>query len=541
MSQQIYVTTPIYYVNGPPHIGHAYTTIVADAVARYHRVCGRRARLLTGTDEHGLKIQQKAHEQGMEPQALADQNSALFRSLWPKLMVYPDDNIRTTDRRHVEGVQKWWRACRASGDLYKGVYHGLYCVGCESYKTEKELVPGEEPRGLLCAIHHKPVVETEEETWFFRLSNYRDRLLRLYEEHPEFIQPEGRRQEIIAQVKDYLEDLSVSRKGITWGIPVPDDPEHVIYVWFDALFNYLTAVDTPDLKSFWPADVHFVAKDIVRFHAVYWPAFLMSVGRALPRTIWAHGYLLTGNRKIAKTDGVAVAQPGTKDPHILVEHLGSDALRYYLLREVALGQDGTFSIPGILQRTQNELGDTVGNLLHRTLPFVTKYFDGLIPAPVTSHVSDGLLESELEKLGEKVQDAWDAMAIHQALDHVLEMGRAANRYFDANTPWKWAKEGRLDRVATIVNVILRVLRLLAIELWPVTPHASQLILNQIGDGILMSNDDQHLLTGYWSYAMEGRVVYPAGPVFPRRTPEEEDRVLTALGVEIPPRKAPRRA
>lgn len=525
--RSFYITTPIYYVNGAPHIGHAYTSVAADAIARYHRVIGDDVHLLTGTDEHGQKIERSAAAAGLSPQGLADANSDKFRALWPLLSVVPSDFIRTTQARHVERVQKWWRASRAAGDLYKGTYRGLYCVACEGPKTEKDLLPGG-----LCNIHERPVETFEEETWMFRLSNYRERLLRHYEEHPEFIQPESRRNEIIAQVREGLDDLSVSRSSFTWGIPVPEDPGHVIYVWFDALFNYLTAVDGADR---WPADIHLVAKDILRFHAVYWPAFLMSVGLPLPRTIWAHGYLLAGDRKIAKTPapGTRTLTTGTTDPFELALVLGPDLLRYYLLRDVAFGQDGAFSIPEILNRARTELASTVGNLLHRTLPFVVKYFGGVTPGMGDKHPSDNDLESALEKEAEAVQYAWEDLTLHQALAHTIEMARAANRYFDNNTPWILAKEGHLARLATVVTWVLRILQGVAVMLWPVIPGYAEEILRQMGEYPLGTNltPGKHHWVGMLGRDMKGLVVAPGHPVFPRFGPEVTRETLLALGVE----------
>ena len=534
MNQRFYVTTPIYYVNGSPHIGHAYTTVAADALARYRGLRGATTRLLTGTDEHGQKIEREAAKRGVPPQAFADEVSARFRELCPKLGVRPDDFIRTTEPRHIEGVQKWWRRCRDAGDLYKGTYKGLYCVACEGYKTEKELLPGG-----LCPVHERPVDTLEEETWFFRLSKYQDALLKLYADHPEFVQPETRRNEIVSFVRSGLEDLSVSRSNFTWGIPVPDDPGHVIYVWFDALFNYLTAVDGTAAMSFWPPDVQLVAKDIVRFHAVYWPAFLMSAGMGdrLPRTIWTHGYLLTGGRKTSKTPGVtAVKTRGTTDPVRIVDALGANALRYYLLREVAFGQDGEFSIQGIVSRARSELGETIGNLLHRALPFVGKYFDGRVPAVPAEALTeaDTALRDSVTALVRESGEAWDAFSMHRALELTIDVARAGNRYFDDTAPWKLAKAGDVTRLGVVIAQVLEVVRIAAVMLSPVIPERSDALLHQLGlDPVAPAAGADQWPTA-WGGLAAHTAVRPGAPVFPKLDAETEARILASLDVRDEP-------
>ena len=538
MTKRFYVTTPIYYVNGSPHIGHAYTTIVADSLTRYHRLRGEQSRFLTGTDEHGQKIEREAAKAGVDPRAFVDDVSGRFRELWPQLSVEPDDFIRTTEQRHVERVQAWWRKCRDAGDLYKGHYKGLYCLACEGYKTEKELLPGN-----LCPIHERPVEERAEETWLFRLSNYQDRLLKLYEEHPEFVLPETRRNEIVSFVSSGLEDLSLSRSNFTWGIPVPDDPGHVIYVWFDALFNYLSAVDTPELRAFWPAQVQLVAKDIVRFHTVYWPAFLMSVGEPLPTTVWVHGYLLSGGRKTSKTPGLtAVKTPGTTDPRRIAAVLGADVLRFYLLREVGFGQDGEFSIPGIITRARAELGETVGNLLHRALPFVAKYFDGKVPAADEARLTelDKALRTRVTSLVGEVGAAWDELAFHRALELTIETARAANKYFDETAPWKLAKAGDTARLATVIAHVLEVVRTTAVLLSPVTPTKSRELLDQLGLDPIVAQLDVDQWPATWGGLAAGTTVRPGQPVFPKYDAATEAAMLESLDVReaVAPPKTP---
>ena len=543
MTQRFYVTTPIYYVNGSPHIGHAYTSVVADALTRYHRMRGDRARFLTGTDEHGQKIEREATRAGVTPQAFVDDVSGRFRGLWPKLGVEPDDFIRTTEERHVAGVQKWWRKVRDAGDLYKGTYKGLYCVACEGYKTEKELLPGN-----LCPIHERPVETLEEETWFFRLSKYQEPLLKLYAEHPEFVLPETRRNEIVSFVQGGLDDLSVSRSNFTWGIPVPDDPGHVIYVWFDALFNYLTAVDGTPEAEFWPPQVQLVAKDIVRFHAVFWPAFLMSAGferDRLPTTIWTHGYLLSGGRKTSKTPGLtAVKTPGTTDPTRIADVLGADVLRFYLLRELGFGQDGEFSIPGVITRARAELGETVGNLLHRALPFVGKYFDGRVPYVKDEDLSDleRTLRTRVATLVADVAAAWDVLAMHRALELTIETARTANRYFDETAPWKLAKSDDRTRLGVVIAHVLEIVRAVAVMLWPVTPTKSDELRFQMGLDPLTAHEDADLWPLAWGGLAAHTVVRPGQPVFPKYDPATEAAMLLSLDVrdtEATPKSTPK--
>ena len=362
----VYVTTPSYYINDVPHLGSAYTTIVADALARYHRARGEPTRFLTGTDEHGLKIQRVADERGIAPQAFADEVSAVFEGTWPKLACSPDDFVRTSSERHKAGVQALWQRIHDAGDLYLGHYEGLYCVQCEGYYTPKDLVDG------ACPIHKRPVETVKEESYFFRLSRYADRLLALYRDHPDFVAPAGRFNEVKAFVEAGLEDLCVTRTTFQWGVPVPGDPRHVLWVWMDALSNYYTALQRPhDLTAeFWPSALHLVGKDILRFHAIYWPAFCMAAGLPPPKQVWAHGFLTYGGQKMSKS------LRNTVSPVALAEAvhptLGADVVRYVLLRAISFGQDGDFSVDDLLQRYSSELGNTLGNLLNRVLPFASE-------------------------------------------------------------------------------------------------------------------------------------------------------------------------
>jgi methionyl-tRNA synthetase len=513
---RFYVTTPLYYVNDVPHIGTAYTTIVVDALRRYHALRGHDARSLTGTDEHGLKIEREAQERGMAPMAFADRMSARFRELWPKLEIHTDDFIRTTEKRHEDLVQWLWREIEKKGDLYLGTYEDWYCVGCESYKTEKELV---QP-GNLCPLHGKPVERVKEETYFFRLSKYEKPLLDYIAKHPACIEPEVRRNEVVSFVQGGLKDLSVSRTSFTWGVPVPGDPRHVMYVWFDALANYWTALQASDeTKKCWPPGgeaVHLVGKDIVRFHAVYWPAFLMSAGLPPPSKVYAHGFLTFGGQKMSKSlrnavDPLAIAQAfgriaGSDDA-------GADVLRYQLLRGVAFGQDGDFDLAAMVERYNADLGKNLGNLLARTLGLCAKMTGGKVPA-----VTPGKLETELLALVRREQAAasteWDTLQPHRALERTWVISSAANQYVDRAAPWNEAKKGDQGRVDTILGTLLEVLRGLSVMIWPVLPKKSDELRAQLGLPPVKTS----LGVDGWPAGAEpraaGEALAPGAPLFP---------------------------
>ena len=473
------VTTPIYYVNDVPHLGTAYTTVCADAVRRVHALVGDETFLLTGTDEHGLKIERQATEKGMAPQAFVDQASAPFRAAWPELEVVPDYFVRTTDAAHKAFVTELWKKIEATGDLYEGEYEDWYCVGCESFKTEKEL---EQP-GNLCPLHKKAVERVKERTFFFRLSKFQDRLLALYESHPEFIRPKERKNEVISFVKEGLRDLSVSRTSFSWGIPVPSNPAHVMYVWFDALTNYLSALDTTGNMAFWPKKgngstlYHFVGKDILRFHTVYWPAFLFAAGYSedeLPTSVFAHGFLTIDGQKMSKAlrNGV--------DPLRLARKLGPDVLRYQLLRGVAFGQDGDFDHAGMIERYNADLGKNLGNLLQRTLGLVTKLPGGKRPTYGTPTELELDLVRDVEASLQSARTAWENLEIHRAIEHTWEASSRANLYIDRAAPWVLVKQPDTQRAETVLAAILEVLRLIGSAIWPVMPHKSDELLAQLG-------------------------------------------------------------
>jgi methionyl-tRNA synthetase len=523
MTSRFYVTTPIYYVNDVPHLGTAYSTIVADALRRYHLLRGEESRMLTGTDEHGLKLAQVASERGMEPQAFVDSMSARFREAWPKLAIAADDFIRTTEARHKAFVQELWKKIEANGDLYEGEYEDWYCVGCESFKTEKELLPGN-----LCPLHKKPVERLKERTYFFRLSKFQEPLLALYRDRPDFIEPQARRNEVISFVEGGLRDLSVSRTSFTWGIPVPDRPEHVMYVWFDALSNYRSALGSGDLARFWPPGgrvVHVVGKDILRFHAVYWPAFLLAAGYKLdelPTQVYAHGFLTVDGQKMSKTLRNAV------DPLRIAGELGADVLRYHLLRAIAFGQDGDFDHAALLERYNADLGKNLGNLLNRVLGLCTKLTDGRTPA--LGEPSD--LERELVESVEKAYAAasveWEAIAPHRALELTWAVSSAANQYVDRAAPWAEAKKGAKTRVGTILGTLLEVLRAISVLIWPAMPQKSNELRAQLGLAPLTPQAGVDVWPFKFDPRPEGEALAPAEPLFPTFDKDAERVLLDKL-------------
>jgi methionyl-tRNA synthetase len=535
---RFYVTTPIYYVNDVPHLGTSYTTIVADALRRYHRLRGEKTRMLTGTDEHGLKLEREAQERGMTPSAFVDTMSAHFRDAWPKLEIEPDDFIRTTEPRHERGAQWIWEEIvrKNPSDIYLGAYEDWYCVGCEEFKTEKDLL---QP-GNLCSIHRRPVERLKEETYFFRLSAYTDRLLKLYEEHPEFIQPESRRNEVISFVSSGLRDLSVSRTKLTWGIPVPGDPKHVMYVWFDALANYWTALQgSSETKPFWGGDshvVHLVGKDILRFHTVYWPAILMSAGLPLPTTVFAHGFLTFNGQKMSKSLRNAVEPLGIARAFGRVvgsEPGGADVLRYQLLRAIAFGQDGDFDLSAMIERYNADLGKNLGNLLARTLGLCTKMTGGKVPAKGEWTPLEQELSTAIDAHWREAMQAWDRIEPHRALERTWAIASAANQYVDRAAPWAEEKKGNRARVETILNTLLGVLGALSIAVWPVLPAKSDEMRRQLGlEPIRPAEGTDQFAAGVETRAAGGQLA-PGSSLFPT----VDDAGTQALLAELTPRVA----
>lgn len=494
-------TTPIYYVNAKPHLGHAYTTIVADAVSRWHRLLGEEVHLLTGTDEHGLKIQQAADAAGVSPKEFADSIAPLFAQAWERLNITHDDFIRTTEPRHAAGVKKLLQACYDAGDIEADMYRGQYCVACEAYFIEEELVDGK------CPIHMKETTYVEEENYFFRLSRFEDRLLKWYEDHPNAITPGFRMNEVIGFIKGGLHDFSVSRKTLTWGIPLPWDPSHVAYVWFDALANYITAVGYgTDEKAFaenWPVDYHFIGKDIIRFHCVYWPAMLMSAGIEPPKGWAVGGWLLVDGEKMSKTTGNVV------NPLDLIDVVGVDGFRYYVLAETTYGNDGDFSDEGLIKRFNSDLANNLGNLAARVATVVEKKCGGVGPA---SSANSPLAEIAATAVAETSQ-AWAAVQPSKALEATWKLIGATNSYLEDNEPWKMEPG---DAVNTVMGDALEALRIVTILANPALPTTTQEIWNRIG---LTGNITDLRINAdtKWGQYTGGTHVVKGQPLFPRLT------------------------
>ncbi len=467
-----YITTPIYYVNDLPHIGHIYTTVVADVVARYKRARGFDVRFLTGTDEHGQKIVKAAQAQGLSPKELADRVVQRYPPLWRTLGISNDDFIRTSEARHRAGVHEMIRRMQAQGDIYKGVYGGWYCAGCEAFFPETQLMDGK------CPDQGHPVEWLEEASYFFRLSAYQERLLRFYAEHPDFVRPESRFNEVVRFVEMGLKDLSVSRVSLSWGVPWPGDQAHVVYVWLDALTNYVSALGFGQerhelFERYWPADLHLVGKDILRFHCVYWPAFLMSAGLPLPRQVYGHGWWLRDDRKMSKSLGNVVR------PDDLVARFGADPLRYFMLREMTFGQDASFSDEGFLQRYNADLANGLGNAASRVLAMVRRYFAGKTPP---QSCSASVLRDRAEEVLGRYLDAMDGLEFHRALEAVWELLGEVDGYINDKQPWAIYKlEGPASaRLARILYNALEAIRLVAVMLAPVMPTTAERLLGQMG-------------------------------------------------------------
>ncbi len=510
--QRYYVTTPIYYVNDEPHLGHIYTTIAADVLARYQRLSGKDVFFLTGVDEHGLKVQQAAEARHMQPIDLANQVVERYRNLWPQLHVSNDDFIRTTEKRHRDSVKAMWRRLDEAGAIYKGKYQDWYCVPCESYWTETQLKEAAVFEKKLCPDCRRPIERVEEESYFFRLNDYQERLLEHIHSHPEFIAPESRRNEVIRFVEGGLKPLSISRTTFSWGIPVPGDEKHVVYVWVDALTNYLTALGFPNGKkmAFWPANVHLIGKDILRFHAVYWPCMLMAADLPLPRRIFAHGWWTVEGEKMSKSKGNVVK------PADLLAEFDADVIRYFLLREVPFGQDGDFSLHMVKQRYNTELANDLGNLLNRSLSMLHKYRQGQLGMPRAEEQEDRALLARLEAMQLKVSEALEQLAFHEALACINDVVRHGNRYVELSAPWLLAKQGEDSRLDTVLYHLIETVRLVAIQLYPFMPEKAMLMLAQImnkehlDDSVL----SKHQQSG-WGLLQSGHVCGRPQPVFPR--------------------------
>nr|WP_320050440.1 methionine--tRNA ligase [uncultured Desulfuromonas sp.] len=506
MDKTFYITTPIYYVNDVPHIGHAYTTLACDVLARYKRARGYEVFFLTGTDEHGQKVEKAAIAGGETPLELADRVMQRFAALWQKLNIDNTDFIRTTQQRHKEGVQKMFTQIQEQGDIYLGAYEDWYCTPCETFWTETQLLDG------CCPDCGRPTEKLKEESYFFRMSKYQQQLLDHIEANPDFIQPRSRRNEVLSFVREGLRDLSISRTSFSWGIPVPGDDKHVIYVWFDALNNYITALGYPEDKQgnfekFWPCSVHVIGKDILRFHTVYWPTFLMAAGLPLPEKVFAHGWWTVEGKKMSKSLQNVV------EPNMLVDTYGIDPIRYFLLREVPFGLDGDFSHTALIHRINSDLANDLGNLVSRSTAMLSKYFGGTLPAPTAVTEMDQPFIDQFPAKMALIDQQMNDLAFNKALLSIWELISSANKYIDDTAPWALAKdEAQKERLGTVMYNLLEAVRLVGLMVAPFMPDTGKRILEILGQdssNLMLNSQDQ------WGGLQAGTIIEKAPPMFPR--------------------------
>ncbi|HHT73266.1 MAG TPA: methionine--tRNA ligase [Firmicutes bacterium] len=517
-NERFYISTPIYYPSDRLHIGHAYTTVVADSLARWHKFAGREVLFVTGSDEHGQKIERIAKAKGVQPQEYVDAIVSTFKQLWKRLNVDYDDFVRTTEPRHHKAVQTVFQKIYEKGDIYKSKYKGWYCTPCETFWVENKLHEGN------CPDCGRPVELVEEESYFFKISKYADRLLKHIEENPGFIRPEARKNEMVNFIKSGLEDLCVSRTTFDWGIPVPTNEDHVIYVWFDALTNYLTAAGYPDdqgrLAKWWPADVHLVGKEIMRFHTIIWPIILMALDLPLPKTVFGHGWLLFDNDKMSKSKGNVV------DPNLLIDEFGVDPIRYFLMREISFGQDGNFSRRALIERTNADLANDLGNLLNRTLAMLNKYFDGVVPEPQDKTELDLEYAKAAGEVGTAVDDYLKNLQLNEALAKIWQLVGRANKYLDQRAPWALAKdESAQGQLATVMYNVVETLRIVALLVKSFLPDTGAKIWAQLG--IAESLAEQVLADTAFGKLKPGTVTQKGDPIFPRIEEKDEEPEVEA--------------
>ncbi|KLU38868.1 MAG: methionyl-tRNA synthetase [Peptococcaceae bacterium 1109] len=517
-NERFYISTPIYYPSDRLHIGHAYTTVVADSLARWHKFAGREVLFVTGSDEHGQKIERIAKAKGVQPQEYVDAIVSTFKQLWKRLNVDYDDFVRTTEPRHHKAVQTVFQKIYEKGDIYKSKYKGWYCTPCETFWVENKLHEGN------CPDCGRPVELVEEESYFFKISKYANRLLKHIEENPGFIRPEARKNEMVNFIKSGLEDLCVSRTTFDWGIPVPTNEDHVIYVWFDALTNYLTAAGYPDdqgrLAKWWPADVHLVGKEIMRFHTIIWPIILMALDLPLPKTVFGHGWLLFDNDKMSKSKGNVV------DPNLLIDEFGVDPIRYFLMREISFGQDGNFSRRALIERTNADLANDLGNLLNRTLAMLNKYFDGVVPEPQDKTELDLEYAKAAGEVGTAVDDYLKNLQLNEALAKIWQLVGRANKYLDQRAPWALAKdESAQGQLATVMYNVVETLRIVALLVKSFLPDTGAKIWAQLG--IAESLAEQVLADTAFGKLKPGTVTQKGDPIFPRIEEKDEEPEVEA--------------